>query len=246
MDLRRSAGAVTQDQTANDLDGTLFGTGYAWSTDVPTGSAGHSIYLGGIGPNDYVSSTASALFPSDSSPRTLCAWAKSEDGIVDGGADHIVNYGGFVVGEPFGAMIFTSSTNHWYFYGAGSADIDTGIVADTAWHHHCVTYDSTVVRYYLDGTQVVSDTRALTTTVNTPFLVGARPDFAADRYFDGWVDDVRLYDRALSAAEIAELLPTFTLTIATAGNGSGVVTPTVGRASLSRRYRLAPTSSFLW
>ena len=120
------AGTVTQDQTANDLDGSIFGTGYAWSTEVPPGSAGHSIYLGGIGPNDYVSSTASALFPSDSSPRTLCAWAKSEDGIVDGGADHIVNYGGFVVGEPFGAMIFTSSTNHWYFYGAGSADIDTG------------------------------------------------------------------------------------------------------------------------
>jgi uncharacterized repeat protein (TIGR02543 family) len=199
------SGTLTQDQTANNLDGTIFGTGYSWSTDVPPGSSGHSIYVGGVSSPAYVASAASALFPGASSPRSLCTWAKSEDGTVDAWADHIVNYGSIVTNGTFGFMIYTSATNTWWPY-VHNISIDSGIVADTAWHHHCTIYDGTTLTYYLDGALFTSTSLSLNTTSNTPFLVGVRPDFPWDTYFDGWVDDVRLYNRALSAADVAQFM----------------------------------------
>ena len=42
------SGTVTQDQTLNDLDGSISAPEGSWSPDVPPGSSGHSIYLGGV------------------------------------------------------------------------------------------------------------------------------------------------------------------------------------------------------
>ncbi len=83
-------------------------------------------------------------------------------------------------------------------------------IAENAWHHVFVTYDGSSkaagVKLYVDGTvQEVEVTHdALTETIRTtkPLLIGRRSPGAP---FKGLIDEVRVYDRLLSPAEVEVL-----------------------------------------
>jgi hypothetical protein len=78
---------------------------------------------------------------------------------------------------------------------------------DGAWHHVCsVNASATSHTMYLDGAFVATDTS------NVPFPVthnGRIGDLAGQYgeldFYNGLVDDLRIYNRALSAAEVGEL-----------------------------------------
>jgi hypothetical protein len=72
-----------------------------------------------------------------------------------------------------------------------------------AWSHVAVTYNDTAdqVRLYLNGTEVLSATETMSLVTNTQELrIGVG---FPDEVFAGGIDEVRVYNRALSAAEIA-------------------------------------------
>ena len=74
------------------------------------------------------------------------------------------------------------------------------------WVHAAVTYDGSTIRFYIDGERDSSEvTEALTFgTVNQSLILGC--DFpGGDEYFNGVMDDVRIYDYALSRAEVGWL-----------------------------------------
>ena len=75
------------------------------------------------------------------------------------------------------------------------------------WEHVAVTYDGATARFYVDGQQVA--TRAFTGNVgdSNTWRIGAY-GAGPTGFFDGLVDEVRIYDRALAAAEIQEDLAT--------------------------------------
>ncbi len=75
-------------------------------------------------------------------------------------------------------------------------------LALNTWQFLTVTYDGTILRLYVNGTQVASGTAtgALATSLN-PLWIGGNNPFG--EYFQGRIDEVRVYNRALSAAEIA-------------------------------------------
>jgi hypothetical protein len=83
----------------------------------------------------------------------------------------------------------------------GSSALDAG-----QWYHAAVTYDTSdeVARTYIDG---VLDTEVTGFGAGTPWVgpmnIGAWN--GSERYFDGAIDDVRIYDRALTQAEIGSL-----------------------------------------
>ncbi len=69
------------------------------------------------------------------------------------------------------------------------------------WTHLAATYDRTTLRLYVDGIEVAS--RAETAPVassSQPLFLGG--DTAFGQHFAGRIDEVRIYDRALSPAEI--------------------------------------------
>ncbi len=78
----------------------------------------------------------------------------------------------------------------------GTATIPSG-----AWTHLAATYDGTTQRLYVNGTQVstLAVSGAITTS-NNPLKIGGNSIWA--EWFSGLIDEVRVYDRALSAAEI--------------------------------------------
>ncbi len=69
------------------------------------------------------------------------------------------------------------------------------------WTHLTVTYDGTTLRLYVNGTQVGS--RAMTGALLTStgaLRIGGNSIWG--EFFQGRIDEIRVYNRALSAAEI--------------------------------------------
>jgi hypothetical protein len=74
-------------------------------------------------------------------------------------------------------------------------------LAANAWTHLAVTYEGTTLRFYVNGAQVASQAQTgnIATSAN-PLQIGG--DSLYGLYFQGRIDEVRVYNRALSAAEI--------------------------------------------
>ncbi len=74
--------------------------------------------------------------------------------------------------------------------------------APDRWYHLAVTSDGATVRAYLDGAPLGPPQPRALPPFTGPLQLGAWPLGASVDFFAGWLDDVRIYDRALSMAEI--------------------------------------------
>ena len=69
------------------------------------------------------------------------------------------------------------------------------------WSHLAITIDGTALRLFVNGTQVKSTAASGTLTPSAnPLRIGGNTVWG--EYFSGKIDEVRIYNRALSAAEI--------------------------------------------
>jgi hypothetical protein len=82
--------------------------------------------------------------------------------------------------------------------------IGGGLLVIGNWYMGTMTYDNTTARIYLNGVQVGSTTSGGPVTLNStqPLQIGAR-GISAGRY-NGNIAQVSVYNRALSATEIAQ------------------------------------------
>jgi hypothetical protein len=89
--------------------------------------------------------------------------------------------------------------------------LDSNIVVPTnTWTHVASTYNGATLTVWVNGNRAGS--RAITGRTcrnNRPLAVGAKnyPVGAPEAFWDGQLDDIRIYRRALSATEIRGLLP---------------------------------------
>jgi hypothetical protein len=141
---------------------------------------------------------------------TLSAWVKSSGS--PGDYKHIAVKGGS--GCCTGSYaLYTGANGGLEFYigtspGAYVLSPDAGSgVWNGQWHHVVGTYDGSTVRLYVDGRQVGSGTPdSLPIDYNLP----SGSDFVIGNYlwcpglgFSGDIDEVKVFDRALSPGEIA-------------------------------------------
>ena len=85
-----------------------------------------------------------------------------------------------------------------------------GATTNTAnWHHFAVTRDSNTIKVYLGGTLANSDTQSMTVGGYT-CRIGAHNEYSDAYNFVGCLAGLRVYGRALSAAEITALANEFT------------------------------------
>ena len=84
----------------------------------------------------------------------------------------------------------------------------SGDLLDNQWVHVAAVYDGATMKLYKDGVEVgsVAKTGSITTNSGVSAWIGGNPPGATDRAWDGQIDDVRVYSRALTAAEIAVLV----------------------------------------
>ena len=145
------------------------------------------------------------LFPVTVAAWVLSANAQSADcGIV---SDYFGSSG-----NGWGLFANGSRLRSWYYGLKGSVRSDFLNVTNTGptrWRHLAATYDNTGGKLFLDGALVVSHDwigapSASTTTQS--LLVGEnRSADGSHQNFKGSIDEVRIYGRALSPAEIGEV-----------------------------------------
>lgn len=136
-------------------------------------------------------------------PRSISAWIK----VAGGGA--IVSWGTNAGGKKW--VLRTAGAAIRLGINGGNV-VGTAVVNDGAWHHVAVTWENdgtpnvTDALLYVDGLPDAissSGSRTVATTSGDDVKIGIAHDDAIP--FGGLIDDVRIYDRALAAAEIAAL-----------------------------------------
>lgn len=88
-------------------------------------------------------------------------------------------------------------------FNGGSVQTDVALTANT-WYHVAVTYDGTNVKLFIDGVEEKSGTVTLNTGSN-PLMIGNDYSSPTNRGFDGSIDNLRIYDTALTAGEVSAM-----------------------------------------
>jgi hypothetical protein len=91
--------------------------------------------------------------------------------------------------------------------GGGGLSETSGPVAISLgeWHHAVGIYDGFTARLFIDGVLQNSHTCSGTLTTSSNDLELGRDPSNTDRYFDGLMDQVRIYNKALTEEEVAYL-----------------------------------------
>ena len=144
------------------------------------------------GTNDFVQGSA-AGFPSGNSARTMEAWIKT----TKNSTGSIFEYGAVSTNQRSGLLCVN---NHLFFVGQNNDLEGTVTINDGIWHHVAMTHNGTTTNLYVDGVLDVTATKTLSTTPSH-FRIGMRGNSISEQ-FEGNIDEVRLWGKALSAAEI--------------------------------------------
>jgi len=191
--LNDGAGTTAVDSSPNGNSGTLMGDP-EWVEGV---------YETGLmfdGDGDYVDFGSDPVFDI-TEQITLALWVNAND---MGNGEHNMWLG---KGDNAYAIKHQSGNNvEFFIYDTDWHSINYATGLDELggeWHHMAGTFDGTEMLLYIDGAAVQS--AALTTSINiaTHAVMLGENSQATGRYFDGMLDDARIYSRALTAAEIA-------------------------------------------
>lgn len=128
----------------------------------------------------------------------MSVWART--GVVYAGWRWIAAYGSDVTSQ---AMFIGMSGADLYGGGYGDDVSLTGFWAVDEWHHIGLTYDGTMARLYADGVQVASAAKNWD-LVPSRARIGQQVN-DLNEFWVGAIDEVRIYDQALTAGEMAWL-----------------------------------------
>ena len=186
------SGTSAADSSGNQKTATLAG-GAGWST---AGRYGGAVTLNGT--TSEVDPPALGTFYKTA--FTLEAWVLKQSTKVDVGI-----VGAWAAGQNGGPMIWVDHANGRYRLTLGSSFanyLDSGRTPTVGqWQHVAATYDGTTARFYVGGVETASASFAGNVGDATTWRIGAY-GLPATGFLDGHLDNVRIYDRALSAAEV--------------------------------------------
>jgi Concanavalin A-like lectin/glucanases superfamily len=167
--------------------------------------------------------------PLGAHPYTLSAWVNPSGGSAVGG---IIAYGTASAQNLGNNLRFNGMTAIWHYWYAN--DFGMEIYPDTflnSWHHITSTWDGTVRSLYCDGILKSSDTPTSQPNFTAGSLVIGRT--LNDANLTGTLDDIAIYDRALSQSEITALAST--------GISAVVTPPTISSAAITGNTRVGQT-----
>jgi hypothetical protein len=185
------SGAKAVDSSGRGHDGAIVG-----SVDWIAGMVNGAVVLGGDG--DWVDLGNPADWPAGREPRSLCAWARTEDVLATW--HWIAAYG---TGATSQAMFIGLNGVALYGGGYGNDVYVANFWEVDVWHHIALTYDGTTARLYADGVEVASAAKNWN-LVRRQARIGQQVN-EYNEFWNGAIDDVRIYSQTLSPAEVAGL-----------------------------------------
>ncbi|MDI6891329.1 MAG: LamG domain-containing protein, partial [Thermodesulfovibrionales bacterium] len=195
-------GGTCTDLSAYGNHGTLHITAPGGCTDGVPGFTGKALYFDG---NDFIRVSSPSNLPLGNSPKTMEAWIKpysypdtTYNGIIAYGQMACPSKGSLLSIKNDGRLSMAFWCNDAYQTVGPAATLDK-------WNHVLFTYDGgTTVKFYMMNGEFVQES-SLTAgipaaTQNGPIRIGCTDN--PGRYFNGLIDEVRIYNRALIAMEI--------------------------------------------
>ncbi len=183
------------DVSGNGFDGTLK-NGASFTTNGKEGS--HALNLNG---NDqYVILDNPKQLPAGKSPRSMSAWAKTND--ISDEYNWIASYGSPVTSS---AMFIGRHGTELNGGGYGDDVIVKDFWKVGVWHHIVLTYDGNTAKMYADGVMVLSEVKNWSLIPENAYI-GKQVNHK--EAWNGSIDDVRIYNKVLSPSEIQALANT--------------------------------------
>jgi hypothetical protein len=200
-------GTSTADASGNDNTGVLHGATFA------EGRNGNALAFDGT--SAYLEAANSASLDIDGTGLTIAFWVRIH--ATGSGMDYVI------VGKPWYAATMTypfyqygvEYSNGWnrtldFYFGDQPGNLHGPHRMNPtleAWTHVAYTYDGHTVKGYLDGEErlVATDWSSLVARGHS-LRMGV--DGAYQQFFNGAVDDLRIYSRALTPAEIQSVMLT--------------------------------------
>jgi len=220
------------DGTAVDTFGSNDGTNYG--ATATTGKVGQAFDFDGV---DYVTN-ASIIASGGDLIYTYSAWFKPESSITTSSSvramfgspsisgpdtSQVLLYFGSTTSMCTNEIITIALSTGMSGYGRTCYYSPTSI--DTSWHHIGVVWNGAQYEVYLDGTKLsgsnygTASGHAPLFNITNGFYVGQN-SIGSVSYFNGIIDEVAIFDRALSADEISDLYD-----LGVAGDGYCYVEP---------------------
>lgn len=200
------SGTTPNDSSVNNYEGTFGGTP-TWETVSPPVASSTS-YLHFNASPDWVGFGDILNF---TSAISMVSWIKLD---ATGSREIFIGKGTFIEAADSQYWLEVRDTGRIGFYLSDNSPADhlligtTTIVSDTNWHFITGTYDGTTQKVYVDG---VIDGTTLTWSVNLNVAVGklfrfSRGGELGSLFFDGSMDEVVMFDDALTSTEINDIM----------------------------------------
>jgi len=192
--MREGTGTKTFDEAIFSNDGAITGA------DWVAGKRGYALDFVAAS-EDVVTVTHATSLSFASGNFTLEAWVKTSGTPTNANIVAKMDIGG-----EYGYEIMISGGKAMLYVASVADSVElsgTSSVNDNSWHHIVGVRDGNNYYIYVDGILENSETYTLGTTNNTDNLLIGN-DISTTYYFDGTIDNVKVYSRALSAAEVMQ------------------------------------------
>lgn len=190
------------DSTGNGNTGTVngtvpfTGTGKVNNAADFSGSNGNYIEIGWATTPSLTTAVTDGGF-------SVCTWIYPES--LTG------ELGIFGIGNGTDGINLATYDDTVYFWYKGRNIIQGGSLSINTWHHICGVVELGLdISIYLDGSPVVSSgasggASTYTLGAGNKIIIGNEHEILNGQFFNGLIDDVSLWNRALSASEVASL-----------------------------------------
>jgi hypothetical protein len=187
--LNEGVGTIAYGTKGND--GTI--TGASWTTPSLMNWKGKSVKLDGV--DDYINCGAN-----DSlhiiGDLTIEAWIKP---VIGTGLKHIVRKQ-----ASYTIRVNGNSLESWIYTDTWVGLVVPDVIIDSVWQHVAMSYDGVILKSYVNGVEVGSVNTSGNINKNTNILAIGANFFGSEssEYFNGILDEVRIWNTARTQAEI--------------------------------------------
>jgi hypothetical protein len=195
--LDEGSGTNVYDSSPYNNDGTI--SGATWTT----GKQGKALQFDGT--NDFVRIPSSSVL-NKVGELTLSAWVKPSD--ISGWEIIFAKREGTASCQYYAGIYNDELFLRWYNSGTLRAYESSSVnLVANQWQHIAITYDdaNNIIKYYKNGQYIESDTTIYSMDSNNKDLsIGSRWDDPTANPYQGSLDEVKIWNKVLTASEINE------------------------------------------
>ena len=198
------------DNSGNGYNGTVFG---AALTNDRFGNSNSAYHFDGVA-GTHIQTTYTGVLGNTS--RTISVWARVPSQVFN--ATYLLTWGTQVTGASYGVFMSGQGTTQYIGVDNGGSDVQTTFnsLDNGVWHNYIIQYDNTLgssitnAKIYVDGVYLTNtglwNPQNINTVQGLLLDIGEYSSALSDwRTFNGDLDELRVYNRVLTQAEITYL-----------------------------------------